>query len=694
MFPGLVAVAVIFALQVAASPVVAADAVAAAPPNILFILADDLNADWKSDRLSYMPNLKKYLAEEGTEFVNHVAAVPVCGPSRSSFIMGRYPHNTGYLTNDDFDSVARFEAIHNESIGKWLRDAGYHTAFLGKYVNSVGSVPSGWSHWGGFINTYDFYNCSGWNMTWSDDPKAPEPEPAVRRETGVHQADFLPRWVEEQMDLAATKNKPFFIHTTPVMPHWGTCYGPDIPESDYAPDDPHFEFTLTDPITGKHVAYPTSPCPSDKNKHAFDGHSNPRIPGVWNRTGTGPQPAYLRQAFYSKPLDSFAAWREDIGFRNRSASLLDLDDMIGSIMSTLARRKLLKSTIVIFSSDNGYHLGEHTMPFGKGQAFETDIRLPMYVRGPGVPVAAKSDLPTTHLDIAASIVDWGAASSFAPMADLDGTSFVASLGNPGTAWRRFSYSEFFTGNNTWQHIRVLSSRDVGTEAGAGLVSANFTLTRWCLGDLEVYNLQEDPWQMHNLINSTGGAGKVAASIVKSELPRLQQLSNCSGSSSCSNPGSTKRPGGSAAAEAGAAFACYQPRTGKRRYQGSWNFNGGAGSEKRPTMIHGFAFDWKVDGWGTGKPRGFGPIEVHLLCDGKPVARALANMTRPDLRGRGFPNIAHGFVFQDLESVLPTSAWTASLTEIDVRGVDGNHPLSSGGPTLRCLCRGLPCACRD
>ena len=56
-------------------------------PNILFVLADDFNADWKSDRLSYMPHLKKHFAEGGVEFVNHVAAIPVCGPSRSSFLV-------------------------------------------------------------------------------------------------------------------------------------------------------------------------------------------------------------------------------------------------------------------------------------------------------------------------------------------------------------------------------------------------------------------------------------------------------------------------------------------------------------------------------------------------------------------------------------------------------------------------------
>ena len=84
-------------------------------PNLLFVLADDLNADWKSDRLAYMPHLKKHFAEGGAEFVNHVAAVPVCGPSRSSLLRGRYPHNTGYLMNADDSKLGA-----SEGTGIWL----------------------------------------------------------------------------------------------------------------------------------------------------------------------------------------------------------------------------------------------------------------------------------------------------------------------------------------------------------------------------------------------------------------------------------------------------------------------------------------------------------------------------------------------------------------------------------------------
>ena len=100
-------------------------------PNIIFILADDLESDYKQDRLAIMPNLRDRIKNQGASFVNHIAAQPVCGPSRSSFLAGRYPHNTGYVNNQDKMSKQKYLKIQNNTIGSWLTSAGYHTAFLG-----------------------------------------------------------------------------------------------------------------------------------------------------------------------------------------------------------------------------------------------------------------------------------------------------------------------------------------------------------------------------------------------------------------------------------------------------------------------------------------------------------------------------------------------------------------------------------
>ena len=104
-------------------------------------MADDLDADWKQNHSAIMPNLAERLKRRGLTFDNHVAALPVCGPSRSSLLAGRYPHNTGYKDNCDGASIKSWEAIQNDTIGRWLAKSGYHSAFLGVHIMSI-SFPA------------------------------------------------------------------------------------------------------------------------------------------------------------------------------------------------------------------------------------------------------------------------------------------------------------------------------------------------------------------------------------------------------------------------------------------------------------------------------------------------------------------------------------------------------------------------
>jgi N-acetylglucosamine-6-sulfatase len=117
------------------------------------------------------------------------------------------------------------------------------------------------------------------------------------------------------------------------------------------------------------------------------------------------------------------------------------------------------STYVIFTSDNGYHLGEHRLVFGKSHPYDTDIRLPFYIAGPGVPAGAVRLHQTTHLDITATVVELAGAQGAAPK-DLDGLSFAPALPDNGPApgaWRGYSFTEFFGGNNTWWNVRVVNT---------------------------------------------------------------------------------------------------------------------------------------------------------------------------------------------------------------------------------------------
>ena len=653
-------------------------------------MADDLDNDWKDDRLSYMSHLRTQFRDEGTFFKNHIAAQPVCGPSRSSLLLGRWPHNVGYVVNDDLDSIEAFVSQHNNSVGKWLSDAGYYTAFHGKYVNACEHhLPSGWSHYGGFTHTYNFYNASCWAVEAGD---ATPPAETIKVMTGIHQADFLGNFTLKSARRALAQAKPFFIHVTPVMPHWGTCDGPAFPPGEgYAPTDPHWEFDLVDGA-GEHWMMPISPCPTKRHAHAFDGQRNRHVQGLWNISITGARPKHmLHTVEVEGRLTAFQAEREDIGWRNRSCALLDLDHLLGVIVDGLDALGMLQTTFALFTSDNGYHLGEHKLPFGKGLPYETDVRLPFYIRGPGV--HRNTTLPhlTNHLDITATVVEIAQAGTFAPQ--LDGKSFLNEIlaaksvgdlaveGSAGTpsfaaraeAWRQFSFSEFFGGEVTWRLVRVVNS------------SHALTYAHWCTNDTEVFDLDTDPYQMANLAGAGGASGEFAARVVATLAPLAVTLGGCKGEQ-CSMPVPATSP---------PYQECTQIIQAKDANVGSWSLLPHKGSGKRVTGLHGWAVDFRQRG-GPQNVRGWTAVTVRVLIDGK-RARATfpdltANVSRPNIVKGQIPNAEHGFVYTVPDGFFGPAKHTIQLRALDASGAP--HFLTrTGAPTEpQCVCNGVECAC--
>jgi N-acetylglucosamine-6-sulfatase len=106
--------------------------------------------------------------------------------------------------------------------------------------------------------------------------------------------------------------------------------------------------------------FSASACPTTGRKHAFDGVPAPHVPS-WNRTASGGE---LPPAMQGLSLDEWDSWRQDIAYRNRSCALLDLDDLIGKVLDAVDAAGVKENTWVFFSSDNGYHLGEHELLFG------------------------------------------------------------------------------------------------------------------------------------------------------------------------------------------------------------------------------------------------------------------------------------------------------------------------------------------
>lgn len=564
------------ATAAASVSVALASGAASAPsrPNIILVLADDLDTDFKQDRLALMPNLRDRVVRRGAAFTNFAAAQPICGPSRTSLLAGRYPHNVGYKANNDPASELAWLLQEGNTVGTWLTAAGYYTAYFGKYVNGMeGNVPTGWSHWGGFSSgdsTYNFYNATLFNVSAGPGGKY-GPVHTVNM-LGVHQADFLGNVTVQHMAQAVGAGQPFFMHVNPVMPHWGTCVGP-CPGggSDcYGPNDPHWEWTLTSAAGdcpeqegggAKGCALPISPCPSVATAGLFANLTNPHVPS-WNASASGAVPPWV--AANGPGLTSFEAARQDMGFRNRTASLVDLDRMLGVILDGLTSlgQEVADSTYVIFTSDNGYHLGEHKLVFGKQQPYDHDVRVPFYVTGPGIQANVTRLHPATHVDLAATLVELAGATPTGP--SLDGLSFAsAALTSnplPPGQWRNFSFSEYFLGKDTWIGVRypALSGSGSGDDDD---VSGGFKVHWWCTNTTEVFDLAADQWELVNIAGTSSGSALAAT-----YLPQLAQLAHCSGAQQCSQPAHLAAQDGPDVTEPGAAgsiyalpaLACYNP----------------------------------------------------------------------------------------------------------------------------------------
>jgi len=452
------------------------------------------------------------------------------------------------------------------------------------------------------------------------------------------------------------------------MPHWGTCYGPG-PASVYPPYDPHWEWALPSGLS-----MPISPCPTNRNRHKFDNQTNPRIPGVWNVSITGPRPEWHRSVDVPGHLTEEQAYREDIGWQNRSAAIVDLDEMIGIIVNGIQALRVMDNTIMIFTSDNGYHLGEHKMPFGKGEPYDTDVRLPMYVRGPGVLPGRTLPHPTNHLDITVTLVELAGASATAP-ANLDGLSFASELGDSsdpatlGDKWRQHSYSEFFGAVNTWRLVRVVNS------------THKFSYMWWCTNETEVYNMNEDQWQRENLVGTTGFAELAAAdagSIVNS-------LGTCTGDA-CTHPA----PGPSVPANG--SLACYTLSTPQTEHIGSFAIN----SQGAQFSLSGWLVNTMVNN-GSDVVTVMFRVDEKFYNNGSHIPFVAANVDRPDIPT---PSKNHGFVIES--STIPPALFKGKhrLTMFGSMGSAPLNPVAYGGTgpqgtnqgKLRCVCDASECPC--
>jgi N-acetylglucosamine-6-sulfatase len=325
-------------------------------PNIVLILTDD----YSLNLMTYsMPNLDAMQAE-GTTFSNYFVTDSLCCPSRSSIFTGKFPHNTRVFTNTPpWGGYEAFQAYDNAShtFADALQAAGYQTAMMGKYLNGYwpmkDGVAPGWSEWDVAGNGYPEFryrlNRNGRIQYYGDDPMS-----------------YLTDVVAGLGDsfIRTSAGRPFFLEVATFAPH-----KPFIP----APRD-------ADKFPG--LTYPQNA--------AFGARPNAFAPG------------WLKEIPPLEPADIAAI---NASFRMRVQSDQAIDAMIGKLRSTLAELGLAGTTYVIFTSDNGLHLGEYSLRLGKQTPFDTDIRVPLVVVGPGVPAGRTVDDIVENIDLAPTFTE-------------------------------------------------------------------------------------------------------------------------------------------------------------------------------------------------------------------------------------------------------------------------------------------------
>lgn len=359
------------------------------PKNVVFILTDDQDA--AMDSMSYMPLVQKHLAKKGTTYVNHFTTTAICCPSRVSLWTGKQPHNTNVTdVHPPYGGYPKFvsQGLNDNYLPVWLQEAGYNTYYTGKLFNAHtvsnydSPFPAAWT-------STDFLLDPGTYSYLHPIYQANHDAPVYHH--NQHTSDLISSKAQGLLDQAITSEKPFFLGVAPIAPH-----------SDVNPHHDSSSLPLM-----------TEPIPTERHAGLF---KDVKIPRTDNFNPDSPSGAsWVRKLAQH---NASAVEYLDHYYRQRLRALQAVDELVEKLVVQLEDAGVLDDTYVIFSSDNGFHLGQHRLPPGKMCGYEEDIRVPLIIRGPGASEGHVEDAVTTHIDLAPTILKITGSES---RPDFDGT---------------------------------------------------------------------------------------------------------------------------------------------------------------------------------------------------------------------------------------------------------------------------------
>ncbi len=343
---------------------------AAAPrrPNVVLILTDDM----RRDELRYLPKTRRLLVNQGVTFTNAISPHPMCCPARAELVSGQYAQSNGVRNNNGRWGGAKRLRHMDVNVGRWLQAAGYRTSYHGKFLNGYERLrprhePAGWTFWDAQMSgIYSYHRARFFNGD---------------RVHNQYVTRTMTERTNDTFDRFADGAAPFFTIINHVAPHV-TINRPWVPDWEKKYDG-----------TYRHARPPSFDSPAFNEKRVADLPRDLRGPMV--------RPARMATLF-----------------RARIRSLRSVDDAVAATVAKLDRLGELDHTYLVFTSDNGYGLGEHRLK-SKNYLFDEVLGVPLVIRGPGFERGTVDDTPVTLLDLVASFVDWSGATPGHP---IDGLS--------------------------------------------------------------------------------------------------------------------------------------------------------------------------------------------------------------------------------------------------------------------------------
>ena len=449
-----------------------------ARPNIVVIAVDDM----AETDLRHMPITRHLMGDRGVRFTNSISPFPLCCPARVSALTGQYAHNHGVLGNGSGiypEGGYQGFTTDGNTLATWAHAAGYQTAFVGKYLNNYGvagypaRVPPGWDNWHGEMHPSYKAVTAYENGTTNHYPR-------------TYRTTWTTGVATNIIRRAVPRRDPLLLLVWQYAPHNGK------PVED---DDPKV-------VLDRGV---DTPVPARSDRDSFNHMALPQDPS-FNERDVSDKPDYVSRwpRLHGKGIEALEELHQQ-----RLETLQAVDRGVERIVDSLHATGELGNTVLVFTSDNGYVLGQHRIRQGKVVPYEPGIQVPLLIRGPGFPKGAVRQQLVGTQDLGVTLARLARAE---PRRVLDGVSLLRLVRRPST----------------------MAGRDMVIEGGpkevggpmkfTGLRTERYTYVEYSTGERELYDLRKDPYQLRNLI----GTPRLDRDLERRLVEQLRQMRHCAG----------------------------------------------------------------------------------------------------------------------------------------------------------------------